>query len=95
MQFKGSVHAYMTEARWLKNNYIPTVEEYTRISSISSGYPLLLATSYIGMRDIATEDIFIWLRNKPKILNAAYILCRIMDDIVSNEVFIHHECVCA
>ncbi|CAI8617518.1 unnamed protein product [Vicia faba] len=34
---------------------------------------------------IATEEVFKWLTNNPKIVNASTIICRIMDDIVSNE----------
>lgn len=88
MQFKKTVQAYITEARWLNCNYSPTTEEYINISSVSCCYQLLATTSYIGMGDIATEDIFSWVTNKPKILYAASVLCRLMDDIVSSEVYI-------
>jgi (-)-germacrene D synthase len=78
----------MTEARWLNRNYIPTTEEYMRISTISCCYKLLILTSYIGMGDIATQSIFNWISNEPKIVNAAANICRFMDEIVSTEVFI-------
>ncbi|CAL0323424.1 unnamed protein product [Lupinus luteus] len=84
-EFKKIVQAYMTEARWLNYKYIPTIEEYTNISSISCGYSLLTTISYIGMGDIATEEIFKWVTNEPKIVKASTIVCRLMDDIVSNE----------
>jgi (-)-germacrene D synthase len=77
----------MSEARWLNANYIPTTEEYMHISTISSGYPVLATTSYIGMGNIATKDIFDWVTNNPKIVNAAAIHCRLRDEIVSSEVF--------
>ncbi|KAK7257295.1 hypothetical protein RIF29_31165 [Crotalaria pallida] len=85
IEFKKIVQAYMTEARWLKRNYIPTTEEYTQVSLVSCCYPLLTTTSYIGMGDIATEDIFKWVTNEPKIVKASSVVCRLMDDIVSNE----------
>jgi len=78
----------MTEARWLNNNYKPTLEEYIRVSSESSGYVFMATTCYIGMGDSATEDIFKWVSNNPKIINAAIVIGRLMDDIVSNEVHI-------
>ncbi|XP_027355363.1 probable terpene synthase 2 [Abrus precatorius] len=84
-EFKNVVQAYMTEARWLNNNYIPTTEEYMQISTISCCYKLLTTTSYIGMGETATEDIFKWVTNGPKIVNASSVVCRLMDDIVSNE----------
>jgi len=40
------------------------------------------------MGDSATEDIFKWVSNNPKIINAAIVIGRLMDDIVSNEVHI-------
>ncbi|XP_061350296.1 probable terpene synthase 2 [Gastrolobium bilobum] len=84
-ELKKAVQAYMTEARWLNSNYVPTTEEYTRISTMSTCYLLLTTTSYIGMGDIATEDIFKWVTNQPKIVYASCLLCRLMDDIVSNK----------
>ncbi|KAJ1378004.1 Terpenoid cyclases/protein prenyltransferase alpha-alpha toroid [Sesbania bispinosa] len=84
-EFKKVVQAYMTEARWLNNNYLPTIEEYLNISLPSCGYPMLATTSFIGMGDIATEDIFKWGNIEAKIFNACAVICRLMDDIVSNE----------
>ncbi|RDX97679.1 putative terpene synthase 2, partial [Mucuna pruriens] len=84
-EFKKVVQAYMTEARWLNNNYKPTIDEYMHTSTISCAYSLLTTTSYIGMGE-ATENIFKWVTNEPKIIKASSILCRLMDDIVSNEV---------
>ncbi|MCI93592.1 (+)-delta-cadinene synthase isozyme A, partial [Trifolium medium] len=37
------------------------------------------------MGDTATENIFNWISNEPKIVNAAANLCRLMDEIVSSE----------
>lgn len=77
----------MTEARWLDKNHVPTIEEYMPISKITSGYPVLSTTSFVGMGSIATEDIFNWVTNMPKIVNGAALVCRLNDEIVSNEVF--------
>jgi hypothetical protein len=83
---KRLVQAYFTEAQWFSRNYIPTVEEYMALGIVNSGYYLITATSFIGMGCIATEEIFQWLTNNPKIVNATSIIARLMDDIVSNEV---------
>ncbi|CAI8617516.1 unnamed protein product [Vicia faba] len=79
------VQAYFTEAKWFSSNFIPTMEEYMALGIANSGYYLLTATSFIGMGCIATEEVFKWLTNNPKIVNASSIICRIMNDIVSNE----------
>ncbi|MED6218715.1 hypothetical protein PIB30_029038 [Stylosanthes scabra] len=84
-ELQKTIQAYMTEAKWLKNKYIPTMAEYIQMSAMSSGYPVLITISFIGMGDIATEDIFKWVTSKPKMVKASAIIARIMDDIVSNE----------
>ncbi|RYQ94599.1 hypothetical protein Ahy_B08g089539 [Arachis hypogaea] len=85
LAFQKTIQAYMTEVKWLNNKYIPTMTEYIKTSSITSGYPMLITASYIGMKDMATEDIFKWVTSKPKIVTASTIIFRFMDDIVSNE----------
>jgi hypothetical protein len=42
----------------------------------------------MGMGDIITEDILKWISNEPKFINASIVIGRLMDDIVSNEVYI-------
>ncbi|WJX64897.1 (-)-germacrene D synthase [Trifolium repens] len=84
-ELKKYIQAYMSEARWLNNNYVPTLEEYIRISKESSGYVFMITTCYMGMGDIITEDILKWISNEPKFINASIVIGRLMDDIVSNE----------
>ncbi|XP_052109055.1 probable terpene synthase 2 isoform X3 [Arachis duranensis] len=84
-ELQKTTQAFMTEAKWLNKKYIPTIAEYIQISTLSSAYPFLVTSSYIGMGDMAIEDIFKWVTSKPKIVTASTIICRFMDDIVSNE----------
>ncbi|CAK8577223.1 unnamed protein product [Lathyrus sativus] len=84
-EMKRLIHAYFTEAKWFNSNLIPTIEEYMALGIVNSGYYLMTATSFIGMGCIATEEVFKWLTNNPKIVNASSIIARLMDDIVSNE----------
>ncbi|MED6120577.1 hypothetical protein PIB30_022094, partial [Stylosanthes scabra] len=84
-ELQKTIQAFMTEAKWLENDYVPTMAEYIQTTTVSSAYPLLITVSYIGMGDMATEDVFKWVTNKPKIVTASTIICRVMDDIVSNE----------
>ncbi|XP_058745028.1 probable terpene synthase 2 isoform X2 [Vicia villosa] len=84
-ELKKYVQAYMTEARWLNNNYKPTLEEYIRLSIESSGYVFMVTTCFMGMGEIVTEDILKWVANEPTIVNASIVIGRLMDDIVSNE----------
>ncbi|XP_054814694.1 (-)-germacrene D synthase-like [Prosopis cineraria] len=83
--FKRVVQAYMTEAIWLYRNYIPTTEEYLNVSKVTSCFTFLSMSAFIYMRDIVSEDIFKWVQTQPKIIEAASVIGRLMDDIVSNE----------
>ncbi len=83
----------MTEARWLNSGYQPTLEEYIQMSIESTGYPMMIIASYIGMGDTATEDVFKWVSTEPKIINAAAVVGRLMNDIVSSEVYIKFQTI--
>ncbi|KAE9592954.1 putative lyase [Lupinus albus] len=82
---KRVVQAYFAEAKWFKYNYTPTLEEYMSVAQVSSAYISLMSMTFVGMGSIATEKVFQWLSNRPKIVNASTLLCRLMDDIVSSE----------
>ncbi|KAK7257302.1 hypothetical protein RIF29_31174 [Crotalaria pallida] len=81
---KRLVQAYLAEAKWFNSNYTPT-EEYMDVALVSSAGIFLTAIAFVGMGSIATENVFQWLANEPKIASALTIIGRLMDDIVSNE----------
>ena len=83
---KKQAQAYFLESKWFHQKYIPTMEEYIPLALATSGYKMIIATAFLGMGHIATEDSFKWLFSDPKILMASQIICRLMDDIVSHEV---------
>nr|QHU78612.1 monoterpene synthase [Albizia julibrissin] len=85
-EMKSLVRAYFVEAKWYNSNYTPTMEEYMDNALVTSGYRMLTATSFIRMGPIAKEEAFQWLASGPKIVRASQIICRLMDDIVSNEI---------
>ena len=85
---KIQVRAYLDEARWCNQGYTPSVEEYMNLALVTTGYFLLSVVSFVGMGEIATEESFGWMFNRPKIVRAAEIVCRCMDDIVSHKVYI-------
>ena len=53
-QMKNQVRAYYEEVKWLQ--------------LVTSGYPLLAATSLIGMGDVVTKETFDWMFGEPKIV---------------------------
>ncbi|KAL5804323.1 hypothetical protein ACOSQ3_031123 [Xanthoceras sorbifolium] len=86
-EMKKLVKAYCVEAKWCNESYVPTMEEYMDISLVTTGYPMLAITSFLGMGKIANRDVLEWSSNDnyPKIIKASTIICRLMDDIVSHE----------
>ena len=87
-QMKRLVQAYFVEAKWYNSNYTPTMEEYMKNALITSTYRMLIATTFIGMGHVATEEVFQWLSNDPKIIRASNTISRLMDDIVSEVLVI-------
>ncbi|KAK9041756.1 hypothetical protein V6N11_016846 [Hibiscus sabdariffa] len=82
---KRQSQVYCVEAKWFHENYIPTMEEYMSIASMSSAYPNLTIASLVGMEDNITKDTFIWAFNVPKMLKASSTICRLMDDVVTHK----------
>ncbi|TYG47415.1 hypothetical protein ES288_D11G336600v1 [Gossypium darwinii] len=76
---------YHAEAKWLHENYIPTMEEYMPIALVSCGYLLLTIASCVGMDDSITKETFIWAFNDPKICRASNTIFRLMSDIVNHK----------
>ncbi|KAJ0102544.1 hypothetical protein Patl1_04439 [Pistacia atlantica] len=82
---KSIVRNYHTEAKWCHEKYFPTLDEYMSVALVTSAYQLLTTTSFVGMGDVATKEAFEWLFSYPKVLKAASIICRLMDDIVGHK----------
>ncbi|KAK5786659.1 hypothetical protein PVK06_041297 [Gossypium arboreum] len=85
IKMKQQSQVYHAEAKWLHENYTPTMKEYMPIALVSCGYPLLTIASFVGMDDSITKETFIWAFNDPKICRASNTICRLMSDIVSHK----------
>ncbi|GMI79434.1 terpene synthase 21 [Hibiscus trionum] len=83
--FKQLSESYFVEAKWLKEKYVPKIEEYMRNAVLTAGYILLTIASFLGMGDLVTPEIFSWTFSNPKIVDASSIVCRLMDDIASHK----------
>ncbi|GLT49357.1 hypothetical protein SLA2020_229200 [Shorea laevis] len=83
--FKRVAKAYFVESKWREEGYAPSFEEYMKNAQISSGYPMLVTNSYVGMGNVASKEAFEWISNDPKMLMASAILSRLMNDIVSHQ----------
>ncbi|XP_059654948.1 valerianol synthase TPS8-like [Cornus florida] len=83
--FKEIARSYHMEAKWCKEGYVPSFDEFMSNALNSVGYYLLTASSFVGMGAIATTETFGWIKDKPKILVASRTIVRLMDDIVDYE----------
>ncbi|XP_058195773.1 (-)-germacrene D synthase-like [Rhododendron vialii] len=84
-EMKNLVKAYFEEAKWYHEGYVPSMEEYMRVALATSGYKMLATTSLVGMGDLVTKEGFKWLSSDPLILEAASVICRLMDDMASHK----------
>ncbi|KAB2059680.1 hypothetical protein ES319_A11G323000v1 [Gossypium barbadense] len=83
--FKQLCECYFVEAKWYNENFVPTMEEYMRNAVLSVGYMMLAVTSFIGMGDFVTLEIFNWASKNPKITNASSVVGRLMNDVTSHK----------
>ncbi|CAL9017350.1 unnamed protein product [Prunus brigantina] len=81
---KVQVRAYLREAKWFHQKYTPTMDEYMS-AALDTSYFMLATTSFVGMGDIATKDSMDWVFNDPKMVKAASLIGRLMDDIKSHQ----------
>nr|U3LVL5.1 RecName: Full=Germacrene D synthase; Short=LaGERDS; AltName: Full=(-)-germacrene D synthase; AltName: Full=Bicyclogermacrene synthase [Lavandula angustifolia]AGL98420.1 germacrene-D synthase [Lavandula angustifolia] len=79
------VRAYFDEAKWLYKNYLPTWEEYMKVSTVTGAYMMLSTTSLVGMGDLVTKQDFDWVVREPLIVRASSVISRLMDDLVGDE----------
>ncbi|CAL0323136.1 unnamed protein product [Lupinus luteus] len=75
--------AYLLEAKWCKEGYIPTYDEYKINGIITSTFTVQI-TSFIALGDFATKDVFDWISSNPNNIKAASIIGRVMDDMASH-----------
>ncbi|KAG6407596.1 hypothetical protein SASPL_130592 [Salvia splendens] len=84
-EMKKLVLAYLEETKWLYDDYIPTVDEYMKVSLPSSVYMMLSTTSLVGMGDQVSEKDFDWIINEPLIDRASTLAARLWNDLVGDE----------
>ncbi|KAL5802256.1 hypothetical protein ACOSQ4_030561 [Xanthoceras sorbifolium] len=83
---KEMVKAYLAEAEWFYQNYVPPFDEYLRYSLISIGSFSYTAAKFLGMeKEIAGTHAFEWLQSRPKILTAAYVIARLKNDLIGHK----------
>ncbi|KAH0870372.1 hypothetical protein HID58_077394 [Brassica napus] len=82
---KTMANGYMQEAKWLKEKYTATFDEYMENALVTSGYYSVSAMTFSRMGNVANLDAFEWLSSNPKIRVASEKIGRFTDDISTYE----------
>ncbi|XVE74266.1 hypothetical protein DITRI_Ditri12bG0002800 [Diplodiscus trichospermus] len=83
--FIGLINNYHAEVKWCHDGYVPTFDDYINVAMKTSTFDPMLAISFLGMKTISGLEAIQWLQSQPKIMTAANIIGRVMNDIVSHE----------
>ncbi|CAN0909099.1 Alpha-copaene synthase [Linum grandiflorum] len=83
-ELKKLCRCYLTEIKWRTEGYVPTVEEHKKVAYITGAVPILTVGGLLGMGpELATREAYEWLANEPKIVEAAALIGRLHNDLVS------------
>uniref|UniRef100_M1BIR2 Cembratrienol synthase 2a n=1 Tax=Solanum tuberosum TaxID=4113 RepID=M1BIR2_SOLTU len=84
-EMKKVARAYLKEALWLNDVYIPKCEEYMKIAIVSTTVMMAATTFLCVMEENITKETFEWVINEPLILRASSVIGRLKDDINTND----------
>ncbi|XP_020598459.1 (-)-germacrene D synthase-like [Phalaenopsis equestris] len=82
---KVVVRAWNMEVKWRNEGYIPALKEHLQVTTVTTCYNLLTCASLIGMGDEVTIEAFDWISSFPEFTYQASLICRLRDDVVSQE----------
>ncbi|KAJ6296853.1 hypothetical protein OIU78_022558 [Salix suchowensis] len=83
--FKELVRGYHAEAEWADKCHVPTFDEYVLNGLATSASGVIMGASFLGLEEVAGVEEYEWLKSNPKIIKAAKMICRLMNDIVGHE----------
>ncbi|KAH0640642.1 hypothetical protein KY285_037228 [Solanum tuberosum] len=86
--------AYLKEALWLNDVYIPKCEEYMKVAIVSTTVMMAATTFLCVMEENITKEKFEWVINEPLILRASSVIGRLKDDINTNDFEQQRSHVC-
>ena len=74
------------EAKWFNEDYVPTIEEYMKISATSIGVYAVASIAFLSLGNIVSEEVFQWVQGNPMLHQASEAASRLVNDIVSHKV---------
>ncbi|XP_050942477.1 (-)-germacrene D synthase-like isoform X4 [Cucumis melo] len=85
VQLKRQCKAYLVEAKWFSEGYVPTMEEYMNVGVVSIGPYVLALVPFLALGNVDTKEVFQWVQTDPMLLKAGGIIARLMNDITSHK----------
>ncbi|XP_031738277.1 (-)-germacrene D synthase isoform X2 [Cucumis sativus] len=82
---KRQCKAYLVEAKWLSEGYVPTMEEYMNVGVVSVGTYVTALVPFLALGNVASKEVFQWVQTDPMLLKAGGIIARLMNDITSHK----------
>ncbi|KAL0550277.1 hypothetical protein IC582_014783 [Cucumis melo] len=82
---KRQCKAYLVEAKWFSEGYVPTMEEYMNVGVVSIGPYVLALVPFLALGNVDTKEVFQWVQTDPMLLKAGGIIARLMNDITSHK----------
>ncbi|CAJ2655848.1 unnamed protein product [Trifolium pratense] len=82
--FYKLANAYLIEAKWCNEGYIPTYDEY-KANGIKSSALSMLLLSFIGLGEFSNKELLDWIFSDPKIIDATSTIARLVDDMGSHK----------
>ncbi|XP_058220638.1 (-)-germacrene D synthase-like [Rhododendron vialii] len=83
---KELVGAYLLEAKWYHEGYVPSMDEHMALALLSAGHKAISTLSLIGMGELATTEAFDWMSSFPLIVHASSVVSRLMDDVAGHKL---------
>ncbi|GAB2284625.1 hypothetical protein Dimus_019080 [Dionaea muscipula] len=84
-QFKNLCVAYLQEAKWVHEKYVPSYDEYIEIATTTFAYYFATTVCQLGLGKLTTRETFEWMSRSPKIVTTASIIARLKDDIAGHK----------
>ncbi|KAK7324636.1 hypothetical protein VNO77_28359 [Canavalia gladiata] len=82
--FCNLAQAYLVEAKWCHEEYIPTYDEYKVNGIVSSTTPLQIIT-FLLLAKISTQEVIDWILTDPTIIKAVSVIGRLENDVSSHK----------
>ncbi|KAI9083053.1 hypothetical protein K1719_034957 [Acacia pycnantha] len=83
--FINLAEAYLMEAKWCSEKYVPSYEEYKDNGHVSVTSPLQI-TSFLGLLgNLATKEVSDWISTNPKIVRDVSLIGRLIDDMATHK----------